>query len=111
MRVLLNCVKNHSLSIFIFSFLSLPNREIVAEEDSGIEGILSRLEKERNSSLGIDLGKHGHSSHASSRDNIDDRSFGTTDAGKFFNQKAGDLLSAKWMKNLLVTALKCCLII
>ncbi|XP_070018877.1 protein PTST homolog 2, chloroplastic-like isoform X2 [Nicotiana tabacum] len=54
--------------------------EIVAEEDSGIEGILSRLEKERNSSLGIDLGKHGHSSHASSRDNIDDRSFGTTDA-------------------------------
>ncbi|XP_075077918.1 protein PTST homolog 2, chloroplastic isoform X5 [Nicotiana tabacum] len=54
--------------------------EIVAEEDSGIEGILSRLEKERNSFLGIDLGKHGHSSHASSRDNIDDRSFGTTDA-------------------------------
>ncbi|XP_049399925.1 protein PTST homolog 2, chloroplastic-like isoform X3 [Solanum stenotomum] len=54
--------------------------ETVAEEDSGIEGILSRLEKERNSSLGIDLGKHGHTSHTSSRDNIDDRSFGTTDA-------------------------------
>ncbi|XP_059278282.1 protein PTST homolog 2, chloroplastic-like isoform X3 [Lycium ferocissimum] len=54
--------------------------ETVAEEDSGIEGILSRLEKERNSSLGIDLGKHGHISHTLSRDNIYDRSFGTTDA-------------------------------
>ncbi|KAG5629529.1 hypothetical protein H5410_001246 [Solanum commersonii] len=56
--------------------------ETVAEEDSGIEGILNRLEKERNSSLGIDLGKHGHTSHTSSRDNIDDRSFGTTDADR-----------------------------
>uniref|UniRef100_M1CJK7 Isoamylase N-terminal domain containing protein n=1 Tax=Solanum tuberosum TaxID=4113 RepID=M1CJK7_SOLTU len=55
--------------------------ETVAEEDSGIEGILNRLEKERNSSLGIDLGKRGHTFHTSSRDNIDDRSFGTTDAG------------------------------
>lgn len=54
--------------------------ETVAEENSGIEGILSRLEKERNSSLGIDLGKPGHTSHTSSRDNIDDRSFGTSDA-------------------------------
>lgn len=77
------------IGIFFSSFLSLPNRETVAEEDSGIEGILSRLEKERNSSLGIDLGKHGHISRNSSRDNIDERSFGTTDAGKLVNQKAG----------------------
>ncbi|XP_075101474.1 protein PTST homolog 2, chloroplastic-like isoform X1 [Nicotiana tabacum] len=74
--------------------------EIVAEEDSGIEGILSRLEKERNSFLGIDLGKHGHSSHASSRDNIDDRSFGTTDADRTDLGKNGSLNKGSPMKDI-----------
>lgn len=98
----------HSL---VSSLLSFLNRETVAEENSGIEGILSRLEKERNSSLGIDLGKPGHTSHTSSRDNIDDRSFGTSDAGKFLIRKQDDMLSKKWLNNLLFTALICCLII
>ncbi|MCD7468549.1 hypothetical protein HAX54_006893 [Datura stramonium] len=74
--------------------------EIVAEEDSGIEGILSRLEKERNSSLGIDLGIHGHISHTSSRDNIEDRSFGTTDADRTDLGKNGSLSKGSPMKGI-----------
>lgn len=74
--------------------------ETVAEEDSGIEGILSRLEKERNSSLGIDLGKHGHIFHTSSRDNIDDRSFGTTDADRTGLGKNGSLSKGSPMKDI-----------
>lgn len=74
--------------------------ETVAEEDSGIEGILSRLEKERNSSLGIDLGKHGHIFHTSSRDNIDDRSFGTTDADRTGLGKNGSLNKGSPMKDI-----------
>ncbi|KAK4358148.1 hypothetical protein RND71_023758 [Anisodus tanguticus] len=52
--------------------------EAVVEEDSGIEGILNRLEKERISSLGINTSKYGYGSNHSSRDNIDDSSSGTT---------------------------------
>lgn len=74
--------------------------ETVAEEDSGIEGILSRLEKERNSSLGIDLGIHGHISHTSSRDKIDDRSFGTTDADRTDLGKNGSLSKGIPMKGI-----------
>ncbi|XP_055818701.1 protein PTST homolog 2, chloroplastic-like isoform X3 [Solanum dulcamara] len=74
--------------------------ETVAEEDSGIEGILSRLEKERNSSLGIDLGKHGHISRNSSRDNIDERSFGTTDADRTDQGKNGSLSKGSPMKDI-----------
>ncbi|KAL3347662.1 hypothetical protein AABB24_021372 [Solanum stoloniferum] len=74
--------------------------ETVAEEDSGVEGILSRLEKERNSSLGIDLGKHGHTSHTSSRDNIDDRSFGTTDADRTDLGKNDSLSKGSPMKDI-----------
>ncbi|XP_059278281.1 protein PTST homolog 2, chloroplastic-like isoform X2 [Lycium ferocissimum] len=74
--------------------------ETVAEEDSGIEGILSRLEKERNSSLGIDLGKHGHISHTLSRDNIYDRSFGTTDADRTDLGKNGSLSKGRPMKGI-----------
>ncbi|OIS95717.1 PREDICTED: uncharacterized protein LOC109235203 isoform X2 [Nicotiana attenuata] len=74
--------------------------DTVAEEDSGIEGILNRLEKNRNASLGIDLGKHGHSSHASSRDNIDDRSFGTTDADRTDLGKNGSLNKGRPMNDI-----------
>ncbi|XP_047262275.1 protein PTST homolog 2, chloroplastic isoform X6 [Capsicum annuum] len=72
----------------------------VAEEDSGIEGILSRLEKERNSSLGIDLGKYGHISYNSSWDNIDDRCFGTTDPDRTDLGKNGSLSKGSPMKDL-----------
>lgn len=57
----------------------------MVEEDSvieGIEGILNRLEKERISSLGINTSKYGYVANRSSRDNIDDRSSGTTATGK-----------------------------
>ncbi|XP_006367349.1 uncharacterized protein [Solanum tuberosum] len=74
--------------------------ETVAEEDSGIEGILNRLEKERNSSLGIDLGKRGHTFHTSSRDNIDDRSFGTTDADRTDLGKNDSLSKGSPMKDI-----------
>ncbi|XP_031125760.1 protein PTST homolog 2, chloroplastic-like isoform X1 [Ipomoea triloba] len=47
--------------------------ETEAEEGGGIEGILSRLEKERNSSLGINIGNYRNGSHGSSRDNQSDR--------------------------------------
>ncbi|KAM3324190.1 protein PTST 2, chloroplastic isoform X1 [Capsicum chacoense] len=72
----------------------------VAEEDSGIEGILSRLEKERNSSLGIDLGKYGHISYNSSWDNIDDRCFGTTDPDRTDLGKNGSLSKGSPMKDI-----------
>nr|GMC81969.1 protein ptst, chloroplastic [Ipomoea batatas] len=48
--------------------------ETEAEEGGGIEGILSRLEKERNSSLGINIGNYRYGSHGSSRDDQNDRS-------------------------------------
>ncbi|KAG8366288.1 hypothetical protein BUALT_Bualt17G0060800 [Buddleja alternifolia] len=46
--------------------------EIGANEDTGIEGILSRLEKQRNSELGINLGKKGYEAHVASKDEGDD---------------------------------------
>ncbi|XP_055810137.1 protein PTST homolog 2, chloroplastic isoform X2 [Solanum dulcamara] len=61
--------------------------EAVVEEDSVIEGILNRLEKERISSLGISTSKYGYVANRSSRDNIDDRSSGTTATGGQLNQK------------------------
>lgn len=42
--------------------------EAESEEGSGIEGILSRLEKERNSSLGINIANYRNGDHASSTD-------------------------------------------
>lgn len=36
------------------------------EQESGIEGILTRLEKQRNLLFGIDLGSNGYSNHGSS---------------------------------------------
>ncbi|CAI9768021.1 unnamed protein product [Fraxinus pennsylvanica] len=45
--------------------------EIGAEEDTGIEGILSRLEQQRNTDFGINLGKYGSQTHSSSKDERD----------------------------------------
>ncbi|KAG9131437.1 hypothetical protein Leryth_021105 [Lithospermum erythrorhizon] len=39
--------------------------EMITEKESGIEGILSRLEKERNLTLGINLGKYENGSQVS----------------------------------------------
>ncbi|KAG5604205.1 hypothetical protein H5410_025697 [Solanum commersonii] len=64
------------------TFRCLCVREAVVEEDSVIEGILNRLEKERISSLGINTSKYGYGANHSSRDNIDDRSSGTTTTGR-----------------------------
>ncbi|KAK4376743.1 hypothetical protein RND71_003039 [Anisodus tanguticus] len=68
--------------------------EAVVEEDSGIEGvegILNRLEKERLSSLGINTSKYGYGANHSSRDNIDDRSSGTTTTDRTDLGKNGSL--------------------
>lgn len=52
---------------------SLCYRQIVADEDSGIEGILSRLEKQRNRDLGLNLGKTGYDAQSKSIDEGDGR--------------------------------------
>ncbi|PIN15214.1 hypothetical protein CDL12_12146 [Handroanthus impetiginosus] len=52
--------------------------EIGADEETGIEGILSRLEKQRNSDFGIDLPKYGYEAHAESKDEGDDKHFDTS---------------------------------
>ncbi|KAK6160031.1 hypothetical protein DH2020_003412 [Rehmannia glutinosa] len=58
------------------------SREIGADEDSGIEGILSRLEKQRNNDIGIDFeinfGKNGYEAHARSADEGDGRQLDTS---------------------------------
>ncbi|PSR85041.1 Protein PTST like [Actinidia chinensis var. chinensis] len=51
--------------------------ELGDEDEMGIEGILSRLEKQRNLSFGIDLGKIGQSSHVVS-DYGDESPLGTS---------------------------------
>lgn len=58
--------------------LSLWYRQIVADEDSGIEGILSRLEKQRNIDLGFNLGKTGYDAQSKSKDEGDGRHFDTS---------------------------------
>lgn len=65
----------------------------VAEESviEGIEGILNRLEKERMSSLGINTSKYGYGANHSSRNNIDDRSSGTTTTDRTDMGKNGSL--------------------
>ncbi|KAL2543060.1 5'-AMP-activated protein kinase-related [Abeliophyllum distichum] len=50
--------------------------EIGAEEDTGIQGILSRLEKQRNTDFGMDFGKYGHRTHSSSKDGRGNLHFG-----------------------------------
>lgn len=47
-------------------------REIEAEEDTGIEGILTRLERQRNTDFGINLGKYGYQTQSSSTDERND---------------------------------------
>ncbi|CAA2969167.1 Hypothetical predicted protein [Olea europaea subsp. europaea] len=62
--------------------------EIGAEEDTGIKGILSRLEKQRNTDFGINLGKYGYQTQSSSTDERNDWYFripideDSTDAGE-----------------------------
>ncbi|XP_059316695.1 protein PTST homolog 2, chloroplastic [Lycium ferocissimum] len=65
--------------------------EVAVEEDSGIEGILNRLEIERISSLGINTSKYGYGANHSSRDNIDDRNSGTTTTDRTDLGKNGSL--------------------
>ncbi|KAM7484322.1 hypothetical protein LguiA_000331 [Lonicera macranthoides] len=52
--------------------------EMLGEEDSGIEGILNRLERDRNLSFGINLRENVHGTHASSKDDGDHRHFGSS---------------------------------
>lgn len=66
------CVKSMIVNSILF-FLSLYwHREIEAQVNSnGIDGILSRLEKERSSAFGFNLEKSGYGTHSSSKDRGD----------------------------------------
>ncbi|KAG9140199.1 hypothetical protein Leryth_021759 [Lithospermum erythrorhizon] len=67
---------------YLFSFCITVHREIINEEESGVEGILNRLQRERNSSLGFDMGRNGHGPLSSSGDEGDHWDFRTsTSAG------------------------------
>lgn len=76
-----------SCKIYNLYFLCLCIREAAVEfeEDSGIEGILNRLEYERILSLGITTGKYGYGSNCSSRNSLDGGSSGTTTTGRVFS--------------------------
>ncbi|KZV58783.1 hypothetical protein F511_24697 [Dorcoceras hygrometricum] len=52
--------------------------EMSADADTGIEGILNRLEKQRFSNFRVDLEQFGYGSHAPSKDEADDNHFGTS---------------------------------
>ncbi|KAM3203116.1 protein PTST 2, chloroplastic isoform X1 [Capsicum annuum] len=68
--------------------------EAAVEEErviEGIDGILNRLEKERISSLRINTSKYGYGANRSSRDNIDNRSSGTTTTDRTDLGKNGTL--------------------
>ncbi|XP_073054355.1 protein PTST homolog 2, chloroplastic isoform X1 [Primulina eburnea] len=49
-----------------------------ADADTGIEGILNRLEKQRNINFGVDLKPVGYGTHATSKDEADDSHIGTS---------------------------------
>ncbi|XP_051146068.1 protein PTST homolog 2, chloroplastic isoform X2 [Andrographis paniculata] len=49
--------------------------ESSADEDAGIEGILSRLEKQRNSDFGINVDANGYEAHGESKEEGEDRPF------------------------------------
>lgn len=81
--VLLVGITNNSVGICIHQLLAFAClfREIGIEADSGIDGILSRLEKERSSSFGINLGMPEYLTHAPG----DNGHFGTSrDVGKSY---------------------------
>lgn len=50
-------------------------RDMAAEDITGIEGILNRLEKERNLTLGINLGNTGCKTNAASENDGDHTHF------------------------------------
>ncbi|XP_073134103.1 protein PTST homolog 2, chloroplastic [Henckelia pumila] len=52
--------------------------EMSADTDTGIEGILNRLEKQRSSDFGVDLEPFGYGTNATSKDEADDSHFGTS---------------------------------
>ncbi|XP_057777092.1 protein PTST homolog 2, chloroplastic-like isoform X2 [Salvia miltiorrhiza] len=64
---------------------SCSSQQLAADEDSGIDGILSRLEKQRNSDFSEKLGRNGYEAQSKSIDEGDDRhsdtplGFGGTD--------------------------------
>lgn len=59
-------------------------RQVGGDEDSGIDGILSRLEKQRYSDfLAIKSAKKGNESQSKSEDEGEDEQFDTPGSGKF----------------------------
>ncbi|KAL8218296.1 hypothetical protein R6Q57_021669 [Mikania cordata] len=62
---------------------STSSHEMLAEEDTGVEGILTRLEKHRTLSFDIHMEKNKHGVYASSKDNGGFRDFNmSTDVGE-----------------------------
>ncbi|XP_075506884.1 protein PTST homolog 2, chloroplastic-like isoform X1 [Primulina tabacum] len=52
--------------------------EMNAAADTGIEGLLNRLEKQRSSNFGVDLEQFGYGTHATSKDEANNNYFGTS---------------------------------
>ncbi|KAL8518820.1 hypothetical protein ACS0TY_009971 [Phlomoides rotata] len=73
-----DCSENLDSSRLAASASADRSLHIVADEDSGIEGILSRLEKQRNSDLGLNLGKTGYDVQSKSKDEGNGRPFNTS---------------------------------
>uniref|UniRef100_A0A5B6YIA4 AMP-activated protein kinase glycogen-binding domain-containing protein n=1 Tax=Davidia involucrata TaxID=16924 RepID=A0A5B6YIA4_DAVIN len=75
--------------------------EMGAEEDTGIQGILSRLEKQRNLSFGINLGKNGYSTNTSKNGEDDLEEFETsTDADSADLERSSRLTSGRADNNI-----------
>ncbi|KAG9134470.1 hypothetical protein Leryth_019927 [Lithospermum erythrorhizon] len=76
--------------------LSSSGRSLIttSEEESGVEGILSRLQRERNHSLGIDMGINGRGPQTSSMDEGDHWNFQTsTSADRIDTGRNGSVMS------------------
>ena len=84
----------------MFTEIIILRSELGDEDEMGIEGILSRLEKQRNLSFWIDLGKNGQSSHVV-RDYGDKSPLGTS-------RIAGKLVSSLFSKLILYIVIQTC---
>jgi len=80
---LVGIIKDMSFKLFALHPPLLFYRETTTEDDSGIEGILNRLERQRSLSFGLRKEKHGSINHNSMDAGEDEQSADTLkDAGE-----------------------------
>lgn len=65
--------------------------EMSAAADTGIEGILNRLEKQRSSNFGVDLEQFGYGTHATSKNEANNNHFGTPFDVGLIMEKTADI--------------------